>query len=185
MKTEIDRYEIRLAGAGGQGLILAGIILAEAVAIYDGRNAIQTQSYGPEARGGASRAEVIISDGPIHYPKVMHADVLLALSQEACDKYFFDLKPDGILIVDSGHVERLPSSQALRLPIMQMAVEATGRPLTANMVALGFISGLTQIVSRPSLEKAVTARVPKGTAEANLKALAAGWDAAEGAPKQR
>ncbi len=83
-----DRYEIRLAGEGGQGMILAGLILAEAAAIYAGKNAVQTQSYGPEARGGASKAEVVISDGEIDYPKVMDADVLLAMGQEACDKYY-------------------------------------------------------------------------------------------------
>ena len=121
MDEKIDRFEVRLAGAGGQGLILAGLILAEAVAIYDGRNAVQTQSYGPEARGGASKSEVIISDGRIDYPKVMSADVLLAMSQEACDEYFFGLDPDGLLIVDSELVERVPSSRAVEVPITHIA----------------------------------------------------------------
>lgn len=179
MGEQIDRFEVRLAGAGGQGLILAGLILAEAVAIYDGRNAIQTQSYGPEARGGASKSEVIISDGTIDYPKVMSADVLLALSQEACDEYFFGLAPDGMLIVDSDLVERVPSSRAVEVPITRIAQEATGRAITANSVGLGLLGGLTNIVSRQALEKAVEARVPRGTAELNLKAVAAGWEAAQ------
>ena len=178
MGERIDRFEVRLAGSGGQGLILAGLILAEAVAIYDGRNAIQTQSYGPEARGGASKSEVIISDGRIDYPKVMSADVLLALSQEACDEYFFGLSPNGLLIVDSDLVERVPSSRAVEVPITQIAREATGRAITANSVGLGLVGGLTNIVSRQALEKAVEARVPKGTADLNLKAVAAGWERA-------
>jgi 2-oxoglutarate ferredoxin oxidoreductase subunit gamma len=178
METTEDRFEVRLAGAGGQGMILAGLILAEAAAIYDGKNAVQTQSYGPEARGGASGSEVVISASQIHYPKVMTPDVLLALSQEACDKFFYNLKPDGLLIVDSGFVERVPSSRAIVLPITEMAQEATGRAITANIVALGLIGGLTDIVSREALEKAVSARVPKGTIELNLDAVATGWDKA-------
>ena len=154
MVNTIERFEVRLAGAGGQGLILAGLILAEAIAIYDGRNAIHTQSYGPEARGGASRSEVIISDGEIHYPKVISADVLLALSQVACDKYFYGLKPDGFLIVDSEFVERAPSSNAVSIAITELAKEASGRAITANIVSLGLIGGLTDIVSREALEQA-------------------------------
>src|SRR5512138_1966714 len=95
-----DRYEIRLAGEGGQGLILAGIILGEAAAIYDGKKAIQTQSYGPEARGGASKSEVIVSTSDIDYPKVTSADALVVMSQEACDKYAADLQREGLMIVD-------------------------------------------------------------------------------------
>ena len=87
-----DRYEVRLAGEGGQGMILAGVILAEAAAVHDGLNAVQTQSYGPEARGGASRSEVIIARGDIDYPKVMSADFLLCMSQEACDKFYTQVK---------------------------------------------------------------------------------------------
>ncbi len=99
-----DRFEVRLAGEGGQGMILAGVILAEAAAVYDGLNAVQTQSYGPEARGGASRSEVIIARGEIDYPKVMAADLLLCMSQEACDKFYTQVKDDGCIIVDSTHV---------------------------------------------------------------------------------
>ena len=154
------------------------VILAEAVAIHDGRNAVQTQSYGPEARGGASKSEVIISDGRIDYPKVMSADLLLALSQEACDEYFYSLAPNGTLIVDSEQVERVPSSRAVEIPITRIAEEATGRAITANSVGLGVVGGLTGIVSRQALEKAVEARVPQGTADLNIQAVAAGWEAA-------
>jgi 2-oxoglutarate ferredoxin oxidoreductase subunit gamma len=174
-----ERYEVRLAGEGGQGLILAGLILAEAAAIYDDKTAAQTQSYGPEARGGASKSEVVISAGEIDYPKVIKADVLLTLGQEACDKYFHELKKDGILIVDSVNVERVPTTRAYQVPITQLAEEATGRRITANIVGLGLLVGLTGIVSRKAVEAAVKARAPKGTEKLNLKALAAGFEKAE------
>lgn len=179
LKQLSDRIEIRLAGEGGQGMILAGIILAEAAAIYDQKNAVQTQSYGPESRGGASKAEVIISQDEIDYPEVISADVLVALSQEACDKYASNLKKDGLLIVDAEKVGRIPVSHALKFPITRMAVETTGKAITANMVALGVLVGLTGVVSRQAIEKAVLARAPKGTEELNLTALHAGFRMAE------
>ncbi len=169
-----DRYEARLAGTGGQGMILAGQILSEAAGIYDGRNAVQTQNYGPEARGGSSKSEVIIADGPIYYPKVMSADLLLCMSQEACDKYYYDLRRDGLLILDSTYVGRMPSNRAIAAPISRIAIEATGREITAAMVALGMICGLSEVVSEGALEQAISARVPKGTEQINLTAMRAG-----------
>ena len=174
-----ERYEVRLAGSGGQGLILAGLILAEAAAIYDHKNACQTQSYGPEARGGASKSEVVIDTEGIDYPKVISADALLAMSQEACDKYFHDLKRDGLLIVDSVHVQRVPTTKAYRIPITQIAEETTGHAITANIVGLGILTGLSGVVSREALEAAVSARAPRGTTEINLSALAAGFEKVE------
>jgi len=173
------RFEIRLAGTGGQGMILAGLILAEAAVVHDNKNACQTQSYGPEARGGASKSEVVIDDEEIDFPKVIAADVLLAMSQEACDAYYHDLKRDGLLVVDSLHVARVPTSKAHRVPITGIAEQTTGRAITANMVALGILAGLTGVVSREALEAAVTERAPHGTADINLQALAAGYDVAE------
>ncbi|MCL6430476.1 MAG: 2-oxoacid:acceptor oxidoreductase family protein [Anaerolineae bacterium] len=174
------RIEVRLAGEGGQGLILAGVILAEAAAVHDGLHATQTQSYGPEARGGASKSEVVISDEEIDYPKVIEADYLLAMSQEACDRYVGNLRRDGLLIVDSTHVTRLPlDRQAVQAPITRLAEEVTGRRITANVVALGVLVGLTGVVSRQAIEKAVRERAPKGTEDLNLRALAAGLDWAE------
>ena len=175
----MPRYEIRLAGAGGQGLILAGLILADAAVTYDGKNACQTQSYGAEARGGASKSEVVIDTGEIDYPKVITADVLLAMSQEACDRYCYDLKPDGLLIVDSVHVQRAPARETHRVPITKIAEETTGRTITANMVGLGLLAGLTGIVSREALKAAIRDRAPRGTGEINVKALSAGLAAAE------
>jgi 2-oxoglutarate ferredoxin oxidoreductase subunit gamma len=174
-----DRYEVRLAGEGGQGMILAGVILAEAAAIHEGLNAVQTQSYGPEARGGASRSEVVIAQGEIDYPKVMDADFLLCMSQEACDKFFGRVKEDGWILVDSSQVSRMPSHRALRVPITQIAEQETGRRITASMVGLGLIAGLTGVVSREALERAVTDRVSAGPEEIHLQALAAGFDEAK------
>jgi 2-oxoglutarate ferredoxin oxidoreductase subunit gamma len=170
------RYELRFSGAGGQGLILIGKILAEAAAIYEGKNASQSQSYGPEARGGASRSEVIISDDLIDFPKATCIDCLLALTQEACDKYWRDLKDDGMLIVDSDAVTTLPPTQAEihSFPLAAVAREQVGRELVANLVALGLVVGLTHIVSPKSVESAVLSRVPRGTEEMNLKAFRAG-----------
>jgi len=174
------RTEIRLAGEGGQGMILAGIILAEAAAIYDGKQATQTQSYGPEARGGASRAEVVISDVEIDHPEVLSADVVVALSQEAYKKFGKTIHPGGLLIVDADRVAVSVDFAGVKVPVVRIAQETTGKAITANTVALGFLVGMTGVVSRDAIEKAVTARAPKGTEEMNRKALQAGFAAAEG-----
>lgn len=179
VKTPGNRMEIRLAGEGGQGMILAGIILAEAAAIYDSKNATQTQSYGPEARGGASKAEVVIAPGEIDHPEVILADVLVAMSQEACDKYAGSLKKDGLLIVDQEKVGRVPSSRAIKVPITRLAQESSGKTITANVVALGVLVGLTNVVSRQAIIQAVAARAPKGTEEMNRSALTAGFAASD------
>ncbi|MGD2178826.1 MAG: 2-oxoacid:acceptor oxidoreductase family protein [Anaerolineae bacterium] len=171
------RYELRLAGTGGQGAILAGIILAEA-GIRDGKNVVQTQSYGPEARGGASRSEVVISEVEIHYPKVLEPDITVCMSQEACDRYSGQTRKGGLLILDADHVNRAPRIQAVRVPLTSLARDVTGRAITANVVGLGVLAGLTDLVSRESLERAVKARAPHGTEELNLEALAAGYEAA-------
>ncbi|KAB3524954.1 2-oxoacid:acceptor oxidoreductase family protein [Alkaliphilus serpentinus] len=172
----VNQKEIRLSGSGGQGLILGGIILAEA-AILDGNNAIQSQSYGPEARGGASKAEVIISNEAIDYPKVDKADLLLALTEVAYKKYIKTLKEDGILIVDSSvNIEdKNPSYKVMQIPILDTAFEKMGKGMVANIVALGVIREVTNVVSAESLEKAVLNRVPRGTEELNKKALMEGY----------
>ena len=180
MKAGIaDRTEVRLAGEGGQGMILAGIILAEAATIYGGQNAVQSQSYGPEARGGASKSEVVISPGEIDHPEVLLPDVVVALSQEAFKKFGSSIKPGGLLIVDADKVDSASSPKAIRLPITKMAFETTGRIITANTVALGVLVGLTGVVTRMAIEKAIIARAPRGTEEMNHKALDAGFAAAE------
>ena len=177
------RYEIRLSGSGGQGLILMGIILAEAIGIYDGKYVAQTQSYGPEARGGSSKSEVIVSDEEIDYPKAMKPDLLLAMNQKSCDEFYPDLKPDGLLIVDSTFVTQIPTSKAFQIPFTGIARERFKREVVANIVALGALSQLSPIVSAKAVESAVLARVPKGTEKLNRDALRAGMNAAKRAKK--
>jgi 2-oxoglutarate ferredoxin oxidoreductase subunit gamma len=172
-----DRCEVRLAGTGGQGAILAGVVLAEA-ATRDGKNVVQTQSYGPEARGGASRSEVVISDSPIDYPKVLTPNVTVCLSQEACDRYARRTPRGGLLILDTDRITRAPTVRAVGLPLATLARISAGREVAANIVALGLLGGLTGIVSRASLESAVRDRAPRGTVEANLEALGEGYSAA-------
>ena len=166
-----SRYEVRLAGSGGQGLILAGIILAEAGGIYDGKFVCQTQSYGPEARGGASKAEVVISDAEIDYPKAIQPDVLLAMNQKSLDAFIVDLKPGGLLLVDADLVKEVPASRSLALPFTRIARDV-GRAMAANIVALGALAQVTGVVFQ-SLTAAVLARVP-GHGNLNRRALAAG-----------
>jgi 2-oxoglutarate ferredoxin oxidoreductase subunit gamma len=173
-----ERYEIRLSGSGGQGLITAAVVFAEAVGVYDGRYVCQTQSYGPEARGGKSKAEVVISSIPIDYPKALELDLLLAMNQAACDAYFYDIKPNGLLVVDGGLVEQHPTSRIIAIPFTRIAKEKIGRELVANMVALGAIGLLSGRVDLGNLERALLARVPKGTEEMNSQALQCGIEEA-------
>jgi 2-oxoglutarate ferredoxin oxidoreductase subunit gamma len=174
-----ERLEIRLAGSGGQGLILAGMILAEAAGIHEGKFVTQTQSYGPEARGGASKSEVVVSDLEIDYPQAMKPDILLCMNQTACDAYIFDVQLGGTIIVDASLVQHLPTTRAIALPFTKIAREEVGREMMANIVALAALITLTGVVSRKSLEDAVLARVPKGTGDLNKKALQAGIKAAQ------
>jgi 2-oxoglutarate ferredoxin oxidoreductase subunit gamma len=168
------RYEIRLSGSGGQGLILIGIILAETIGVYEGLNVVQTQSYGPEARGGASKAELVVSDEEIDYPKPQKVDLLLAMNQASCDLYYRDLKEDGKLLVDSSFVSQVPTNRALRIPFTKLAREQLGREIVANIVALGALSEITNVISFKNLELALLDRVPKGTENINKKALRLG-----------
>jgi 2-oxoglutarate ferredoxin oxidoreductase subunit gamma len=176
-----DRWEAVVAGSGGQGIITAGIILAEA-AVLAGLNAVQTQSYGPESRGGASRAEVVLSNDEIDYPKTTRPDALLAMTSEAARKYAGRLKEGGLLIVDEDLVEDIPdgSYRIVRIPITRIAQEL-GREIVANIVALGALVALTEAVAVDALEEAVLARVPKGTANLNRQAVHRGIDAGRSA----
>lgn len=176
-KVEIDlaeRFDVRLAGLGGQGLLLAGEILGEAAAVHDGKNTVQTVSYAPLARGAPSRSEVVISDGPIYFPEVEDADVLLALSQDAYDHFKGRIKPGGIIIVDSMNVCPDKSQHVKVYPISKMARLETGRTITGSMVGLGLISNLTGRVSEYALKEAIRTHAPRGTVEINLRALRAG-----------
>lgn len=181
----LDRYEIRLTGTGGQGLVLAGIILAEAAGIYEGKYVVQTVSYGPSARGGTSRADVVISDEEIDFPKAMGLNLLLAMNQRACDESVYELKPSGVIVVDSHLVTQVDTPRAVQIPFTKIAREKCNREQMANIVALGALSvliprlpGGAGIVSRESLEAAVLNRVPKETEKLNRLAFQQGLNAA-------
>ncbi len=181
----MSRYELRFSGAGGQGLITAGIIMAKAASIYEGKEAVQSQSYGPEARGGASKSEVIISEGPIDYPKVTKCDALLAMTQEACNKYSDDLKEGGILLYDTDLVSKLPEGNYKRVGfnIINTAKNEVGREIVANIVALGAMVALTGQISKENAEKAVLSSVPEAFLELNKKAFNMGYEKALAAQK--
>ncbi len=170
------RYEIRFSGAGGQGIILISKIVAEAAAVYANLNATQTQSYGPEARGGSSRADVIISDEEIDYPKAENLDVLLALTQEACDQYAPNVKPGGVIIADSRLVKSIPEGdyKGHRLPIIDTAENQLKKSIVANIVALGAVVGIVPFVKPEDVEAAIASRVPRGTEKLNVTAFQAG-----------
>jgi len=175
--------EIRLSGSGGQGIILAGDILAEAAAIYEGKNVTQNTAYGGQVRGGASKCEVLIGDPDeeIEYPEVIKADILLAMNQEAADNFARDVKDDGVVIVDTSHVTRVPETRAkiLFFPITDMTREEFKSTLMANMVALGTLIGVTRVASVKAIERAIDEKAPRGTAEMNKKAFLFGFETAE------
>jgi len=170
-----NRIEVRIAGYGGQGVVLAGQILGKA-AVYDGKNALQTQSYGAEARGSAARSEVIISDGKINFPAVRKCDILVTMNQESLNKHLGALKENGILIVDSTYVKEIPETKAevYKVPATETAQKTFGASLYANMVMLGALAKITNLVSVEALEKAIKESVPPKTVETNITALKKG-----------
>lgn len=169
------RREIRFAGFGGQGIALAGYVLGRAFALYDGLEAVMTQSYGPEARGGASSASVVVSDHQIAYPFVQRTDVLIAFSQEAYAKFVADVKTDGIILVDRDLVEYQSDHRHHAIPATKLA-DDLGRRIVANMVMLGFFAGITGYVSMQAVERAIESTVKPATVELNVRALACGHD---------
>jgi 2-oxoglutarate ferredoxin oxidoreductase subunit gamma len=180
MKTDKFKKEIRLSGSGGQGLITAGIILARA-AVIDKINVTQTQSYGPESRGGASRADVIICNCEFYYPEAVNFDVLLALTQEACDKFAVDLKEEGILIIDNSNVKNVPNmeSKTYEHPFTEIALKKLGSELPTNIMSLGFLVKITGVVSEHSLKTAVCDSMKPQFKDMNMKALKLGFKLAE------
>ena len=177
----MSRTEVRLSGFGGQGIVLAGVLLARAAVLHDNRQATQTQSYGPESRGGACVSEVVFSDVPIDYPMAIAPDVLVVMSRDALARYGRTLRPGGILIIDD-IVPDMPDRAdctIYRVPATRLAVEKLGRRIVANVVMLGILVGLTGVVSRKAIEQAVKESAPRGTEELNLRALREGFALAE------
>ena len=177
------RKEIRICGFGGQGIILAGIILGKTASLFDGNEAVQTQSYGPEARGGASKCEVVIDNKLIEYPKVQSPDVLVAMSEEALLKYIGDLKDEGTLIVDTsttdidGVMEFVEEHniKVYEAPATKTAMQDIGLKIVANIVMVGAITKITEVISKEAVIKAIEDSVPKGTEEKNIAAFEAGY----------
>jgi 2-oxoglutarate ferredoxin oxidoreductase subunit gamma len=173
----MERQEIALGGFGGQGIVLAGYIIGQAVSIYDKKNAVLIQDYGPEARGGACRAQVVIEDKAISYPFMENPAVLAIMSQEAYTKYVPSLRNGAPLLVDSTLVKAGNTNgfKVYSIPATGIAQEL-GRTAVANIVMLGFLTAITKITSADAMKKAVVVSVPKGTEELNLKAFERGYN---------
>ena len=171
----MNKQELRLAGSGGQGVILATVILAEA-AILSGKHTAQSQAYGPEARGGSCKAETLISDGPIGFTKVQNPTFLMALTQKSFDQYGPEVDEDCLVMIDSTLTppEGLKAKRVVSLPILETARNKVGRLQTANIVAVGAINAALGLFGEAELLEAVRRHIPRGTEEINQRALDAG-----------
>lgn len=169
------RTEIRIAGFGGQGVALAGVILGKAMSIYSNYEAVMTQSYGPEARGGASSANLILSDEPIDYPFVLHPDILVALSPEAYTLYRPDARKGALLLIDEDLVIPNNGDTHYCIPATRLA-EELGRRVVTNVVMVGYFTAVTQLISREAVEKAIEDTVRPKTLPLNLKAFDVGFN---------
>lgn len=174
------RKEIRLSGSGGQGLLLIGGVLAEALGVIEGQNVVQSNSYGGQVRGGSSRSDILISPPTeeIDYPEVMNADILLAMTQEALDEYAAIVKKDGLVILDTTYVKQIPAlaGRVIAYPFTLKTKERLGSELPTNIVILAVIAQLGQLVTRESLIEAIKEMSPKGKGEMNLKAMEFGYE---------
>ncbi len=181
----MERCRMVFSGSGGQGVITAAIILAEAAAIYDNLTAVQSQSYGAAARGGATRSDIIISDSRILYPKVRQPNVLVCLTSEAYSKFYPELRPGGLLLTDSKYVnlEKKVDAKQVELPMYQTVMEKVGKPIVFNICMLGAIIGLTDIVSPDSVMKVLKTRIPASFIEMNEKAMNLGMEMGKNAKR--
>ena len=174
------RHEVRFSGFGGQGIILSAVILGRAAVMHDNKYAVQTQVYGPEARGGASMSALIIDDEPILYPKVAEPDIYVIMSQEGFEKYGAQAKRDAVMLIDSTLVYSRPDCRYIEIPATREAKQTLGCDIVANIVMLGALAASTHIVSEAALEKAILDSVPKGTEALNLRAMKKGIELAAG-----
>ncbi|MDD1719478.1 MAG: 2-oxoacid:ferredoxin oxidoreductase subunit gamma [Methanoregulaceae archaeon] len=170
------RHEVRFSGFGGQGIILSAVILGRAAVMYDGKYAVQTQVYGPEARGGASMSAVIIDDDPILFPKVMNPDIFVIMSQEGFEKYGSGAPESAVMLLDSTLVHSRPSCRYIEVPATREAKETLGRDIVANIVMIGALVAATKVVGETAIERAILDSVPKGTEALNTKALKRGFE---------
>ncbi len=169
----MERCRLVFSGSGGQGVITAAVILAEAAVLYENLIAVQSQAYGPAARGGATRSDIIISDSDINYPKVIQPNVLVCLTQEAYNNFYPIIRPGGLLITDSRYVkiQRKVDAQQKELPMHQAVMEKIGKPIVFNICMLGAVISLTNLVKSESIMKVLENRIPSGFLEMNRKAL--------------
>ncbi len=177
----MERCRIVFSGSGGQGVITATIILAEAAVLYENLNAVQSQSYGAEARGGATRSDVIISDSMINYPKVIQPNVLVCLTQEAYNKFYQIIRPGGLLVTDSRYVksQKKVDAQQREIPMYQNVMDKIGKPIVFNICMLGAVIALTDLISPDSIMKVLENRIPSDFLEINRRALDLGLELGE------
>ena len=177
----MESKRIVFSGSGGQGVITAAIILAEAAAVHEALNAVQTQSYGPEARGGATRSDVVISEKPIRYPKVINPHYLICLTQEAYNKYSGIIRPGGLCLTDNHFVKpsRKVDARQVELDMYNAVMDKIGKPIVFNICMLGALIGLTRLVSAESVMKVLETKIPPGFLDLNQKALDLGLDLAD------
>lgn len=171
----LERFEVCLSGLGGQGVLTLGKVMGQALALDHGYFVTQTQSYGPEARGGASRTDLVISSKPISYPKTDKIDLLVALSQEACNKYFSLLKPKSVLLINTSLVKQVPTNRYLGLPFTDMAKDDLGLIQAMNTIVLGAASYLLPFTKKATMKKSLESALPAKIVDINLKAFEMGY----------
>lgn len=171
----LERFEICLSGLGGQGVLTLGKVMGQALALDHGYYVTQTQSYGPEARGGASRTDLVISTKPISYPKTDKIDLLVALSQEACNQYFTLLKRRSVLLVNTSLVRQVPTNRYLGLPFTDMAKDDLGLPQAMNTIVLGAVTHLLPFAKKATMKKSLESSLPAKIIKINLKAFEMGY----------
>jgi 2-oxoglutarate ferredoxin oxidoreductase subunit gamma len=172
------RVEVRFAGFGGQGIIKSGIIIAAAASIHAGKNSVQTQSYGPESRGGACKSEVVISEEEIDFPKVVQPDVLVVMSQQAYNDYVEDVKQGTTVIIDPDMIpteRKLEDVKIYKVPATKIA-DGLGRRIVANIVMLGAFIAITKLLDENAVKESIKENIPKGTEELNLAAFEKGYE---------
>ena len=174
----MERCRMVFSGSGGQGVITAAIIIAEAAVLCENLNAVQSQSYGAAARGGATRSDIIVSDADIHFPKVIQPNVLVCLTQEAYSAYYAIIRPGGLLLTDTRYVKTAKKVDArqVELPMYRKVVEEIGKPVVFNICMLGAVVALTQLIKPESILQVLEKRIPPGFIEMNRRALELGLE---------
>ena len=176
----MERCRMVFSGSGGQGIITAAVILAEAAVLYENLNAVQSQAYGPAARGGSTRSDIIISDSDINFPKVIQPNVLICLTQEAYNTFYPIIRPGGLLITDTRFVktEKKVDAQQRELPMYQSIMDEIGKSIVLNICMLGAVISFTEIVKSGSIMKILASRIPSSFLDMNQKALNLGMELA-------